>query len=172
MDRRRRAEDQTAPNTEQHGEGEGECIHSGGKQDRKCANHWRKAQCRCAPNGEGCSEACSQESEQHIFRKYQADDAPASRAERYAHGHLALPGASTSQHEVCGVAADRQLQEQHNALQDGEPTDQPPLRTARRFPEWMNLGANSGAGLRIVARKLGHRRTELGLGFLACRARA
>ncbi len=119
MERRRRAENQTARSTEQHREGEGEFIHFCRKQDRKGANHGRYAQCRRTPNGHGCSEACSQEGEQHIFREHQAHDAPASRAQSNAHGHLALPGTSASQHEVCCVPADRQQQEQHNALQDG-----------------------------------------------------
>jgi len=57
-----------------------------------------------------------QESKQHIFREHQADNAPASGTQCHAHGHLALPGASTSQHEVCGGPADRQQQEQHDAL--------------------------------------------------------
>src|SRR6266850_2415683 len=41
MDRRRRAENQTARSTEQYREGQGEFIHSCLKPDRKCANHGR-----------------------------------------------------------------------------------------------------------------------------------
>jgi hypothetical protein len=111
-----------------------------------------------------------QESEQQIFGEHQADDTPASRAQGHTHGHLALAGAATSEHEICGVAADRQQQQQHDALQNGQPADHQTLRAARRLPEGENLTGDSGVGLGKVASKLGHRGGELGLGLFARRA--
>ena len=47
----------------------------------------------------------------------QADDAPRPGAEREAHAHFALTRAGARQQQVRGVAADREQQEQHDALQ-------------------------------------------------------
>src|ERR1700674_4853099 len=99
MERRGGAENQTAHGAEQYREGEREGIDFGGKENWECADHWGDAQGGGSPNGEGCSETCSEEGEEHIFREHQADDAPASRAECHAHGHLALPCAAPSEHK-------------------------------------------------------------------------
>jgi len=96
---------------------------------------------------------------------------PGRAPEREAHADLALPRARPRQHEIGGVAAHRDEQEQHHALQKRERAAEQPLRSARRLPERQHLARDVGVRIGIGPREIAHRRLELGARLDECRAR-
>ena len=77
-----------------------------------------------------------------------------SGAERDAHPDLALPRAGAREHQVGGVGADRQQNEQHDALQRRQRAGDHLLRPARRLPVGQHLRGHRGVGRRIGPREL------------------
>ena len=71
--------------------------------------------------------------------------------------------AGASEHEVGRVAAHREEEQKHHALQDDERAREHELRPAWRAPEGKDVGVHAGVRLGIELRELHHRHVCLGL---------
>ena len=135
------------------------------KLDRKRADHRHRAQRVGRPDRDRRAERGAEQRQQQVLGQQQADDAPRAGAEREAHADLALPRAGARQHQVRGVAADREQQQQHDALQHRQRARRAsaavraaPARTAaprRRSSRWSR--DRSRASSRIADVELGLR---------------
>ena len=116
-----------------------------------------------APEGDADAEHRAEHAQDEALRQQQPGDAHRAGAEREAHAHLPLTRARAGQHEVGGVAADGEQQQQHDRLKDDQGRGQHALRPARRLPEGEHLAAHRAVGLRVGLGELPHGRVELAL---------
>ena len=106
-----------------------------------------------------------------VLGEQQAEHAPRSGSERQPDADLPVPRAGARQHQVRGVAADGEQQQEQHSLQDAERADEELLRAARRLPEPQDPGLDRLVRFGVVVRELSHRDVELGLRRGARRAR-
>ena len=143
--RRRDAEDQAAEQAEAEREGEPDAVDA--RSAILIGNDAIIGTARSASVAHTAIAAPSggaEHRQQQVLGQQQADDAPRAGAERQPDADLAVAGAGARQHQVRGVAADREQQEQQHALQHRQRADEELLRPARRLPEaqhraWMAL---------------------------------
>ena len=117
LQRRRRAEEQAAPDAEDIANARPSTVDARLKLDRQPRER-HDPQRLGAPHRDRRPERGAERGQQDVLGEQQADDAPRVRAERQPHAHLALTRARAREHEVGRVAADREQQEQHHRLQD------------------------------------------------------
>ncbi len=153
---------EAARDPQDHREREAHAVHARLKSDRQPGERQRDER-RRAPHGDDRAQARAGEPQQDVLRQQQAGNSPRTRAERQAHAHFALTRARPRQHEVRGVPADGEQQEQHDALQDREPGHHQPHRPARRPQERQHLTAERRVRLRVGARQLPHDAVQIGL---------
>jgi hypothetical protein len=109
------------------------------------------------------AERRTHQREQQILPQDQPRDARTCRAERESDADLTVPRARPRQHEVGGVAADGEEEDEHDRLQDPERCRQHPLRSARRLPERQHFGLQRRVGFRVDLAELAHHLIELRL---------
>ena len=159
--RRRHAEDDAADDPEQHGEGEADRVHACLELDRNRADHRDRTQRIGGPDGNHRAKRRAEQRQHQVFREQLADKAPRAGAKGQAHAHLPVARAGSREHEIRGVAADRQQQEQHHRLQDCERAHQEALRAPRRLPERKHLGLHCPIRVGVVVGQLdGHTAPE------------
>ena len=163
LHRRRDAEHQTADDAERHREPEADRIEVRLKLDRKCAENRYRTQGIGGPRRDDGSEARADDPEHDVFGEQQRRHAGRAGAERQANAHFAAACAGAREQQVRGVAANRQQQEQQDALQHHQRVREHPLRSTRRLPERQHLALQLRVRFWIRTRQLAHRLLELGL---------
>ena len=148
LQRRRGAEQQTAADAEDHREGEAERIEAGLEADRERAVRRHRSQRFGAPPRDQDADDRAEDAEQQVLGEHQPDHAAGPGAEREAHADFAIARAGAREHQVGGVAADREQHQQHHALQDAERGDEHHLRAARRLPVRHQLAADAAVAFR------------------------
>ncbi len=131
---------------EQHRHAQAHAVDVGLKTDRKRPDERHRADGVGAPHRERDAQRSTGQRQQHVLAQQRRDDAQASGAERDAHPDLALPRAGARQHQVGGVGADRQQDEQHDGLQPRQRSGDHLLGPARRLPERQHLRGHGGVG--------------------------
>ena len=128
-------------------EGEAERIEAGLKPDRERAVRRHRRSASVPHHAIRMPTTAPKHAEQQVLGQHQPDHAARTGAEREPHADFAVARAGAREHEVGGVAADREQHQQHHALQDAERGDEHHLRTARRLPERHHLAADAAVGL-------------------------
>jgi hypothetical protein len=128
-------EKRAAAEPERHREREADDVEIGLKPDRERADDRDGPHRVGRPRRDRRAERDAEAGEQEVFNQQQTRNASTAGAEREADADLALPHRRSSQHQVRGVAADREQQQQHHALQNQQCVREHALRPARRLPE-------------------------------------